>query len=85
VPHYGIFSRFYFGRMLKSTQGQDEKYSSFKKNFGPPFYHFNPRVAPVDHDPFLARRGIPAASMRIFEPRDRMAHALPTGDTKALH
>jgi hypothetical protein len=71
--------------MLKSTQGQDEKYSSFKKNFGPPFYHFNPRVAPVDHDPFLARRGIPAASMRIFEPRDRMGLDHHAGDTKALH
>lgn len=57
-------------------QGQDEKYSSFKKNYGPPFYHFNPRVAPIEHEPFLARRGIPAASMRIFEAKDRMTHPL---------
>jgi hypothetical protein len=76
VPHYGIFSRFYFGRMLKSVQGQDEKYSSFKKSYGPPFYQFNPRVAPIEHDPFLIRRGIPASSMRMFEAKDRTEHAL---------
>lgn len=51
--------------------GQDEKYSSFKKNHGPPFYQFNPRFGPLDHDPYLTRRGIPTSSMRMFEPKVR--------------
>lgn len=38
VPHYGVFSRIYFGRMLKTQMQMGEKYTSFKKNVGPPNY-----------------------------------------------
>lgn len=87
VPHYGIFSRAYFGRVLKSMLGAEEKYSSFKKNNGPPFYHFNARYPPLEHESFLARRGIPAASMRMFEPKVRVEdpHHHSAETTKALH
>ena len=83
VPHYGIFSRFYFGRLIKGMAGQDEKYSSFKKTYGPPFYQFNPRVAPAEFNPYLQRRGIPAASVNIFEPKVRTLAGHT--DTQALH
>lgn len=87
IPHYGIFSRFYFGRILKSQVAQDEKYSSFKKSYGPPFYSFNPRVVPVEHDSFLARRGIPATSTKLHEPRTVIEdhHHDHHTETKAAH
>ena len=53
VPHYGAFSRAYFGRMLKSTQGACEKYASFKKNHGPPHYHYNARYDAPEHNQYL--------------------------------
>ena len=53
VPHYGVFSRIYFGRMLKSTQGVCEKYASFKKNHGPPHYHYNARYDAPEHNQYL--------------------------------
>jgi hypothetical protein len=53
VPHYGAFSKFYFGRMLKSMLSQADTYSSFKKNNGPPYYHFSPRYAPLEHNEYL--------------------------------
>lgn len=74
VPHYGVFSKFYFGRMLKSTMGQDEKYSSFKKTHGPPYYQFNARYGPLEHESFLAKRGVPPSSLRQFEPKAQVAH-----------
>ena len=74
VPHYGIFSKIYFGRMLKSCQGQDEKYSSFKKTHGPPYYQFNQRFGELEHDAFLQRRGVPVASLRQFEPKAQITH-----------
>jgi hypothetical protein len=83
VPHYGVFARFYFGRLIKGTAGQDEKYASFKKTYGPPYYQFNPRIAPVEFDSFLQRRGIPASTVNTFEPKVRTISAHP--DTHALH
>jgi len=85
VPHYGIFSRFYFGRLMKSSVGSAEKYSSFKKTSGPPYYHFNPRFGPVEHDPFLARRGIPAGSTRLYEPKVKFHDTDPHHGHSAAH
>ena len=74
VPHYGIFSRIYFGRMLKSTLGADEKYSSFKKTNGPPYYSFNPRYDPLEYNEFLQAKGISLDQVRQFEPKARITH-----------
>jgi len=68
VPHYGIFSRIYFGRMLKSCQGQDEKYGSFKKTHGPPYGHFNPRYLPLEHNDFLQKKGVNLSDVRMYTP-----------------
>ena len=73
VPHYGIFSRFYFGRMLKSQQGADEKYTSFKKTHGPPYYHFNPRYMPLEHNDYLQKKGVNINDIRKFTPKPRVA------------
>jgi len=74
VPHYGIFSRFYFGRMLKSMLGADEKYSSFKKTHGPPYFHFNPRYMPLEHNDYLQRKGISLDEVKQFDPQPKIAH-----------
>lgn len=83
VPHYGVFSRFYFGRLSKGTAGQDEKYASFKKTYGPPFYQFNPRILPVEHNSYLQRKGIPASSANVFEPR--VSASTGHADVPTLH
>jgi len=74
VPHFGVFSRFYFGRMMKSMQSQGEKYSSFKKTQGPPYYHFNPRYMPLEHNDYLQKKGISINEVRMFEPKVRVTH-----------
>lgn len=38
VPQYGIFARWYFGRVMKSQMQMGEKFTSFKKSHGPPYY-----------------------------------------------
>jgi len=73
VPHYGIFSKFYCGRMIKSCLNQGVKYSSFKKNHGPPFYSFNPRYMPVEHNDYLKHKGVSLKEVRMFEPKSQIA------------
>ena len=53
VPHYGVFSNFYFKRVTKDTQKAAEKYTSFKKTNGPPYYKFSPRYMPLEHNEYL--------------------------------
>jgi hypothetical protein len=43
---------------------QDEKYSSFKKTHGPPYYQFNKRYGPIEHDAYLQSKGVPVSSLR---------------------
>jgi hypothetical protein len=69
VPHYGVFSRWYFGRMIKNGQAQGESYSSFKKHMGPPYKHFNPRYPPVEHNDYLLKKGVSVGEINKFEPR----------------
>ena len=72
VPHYGIFSRYYFGRMMKSNLAQGVKYSSFKKNVGPPHYQFNPRYVPLEHNEYLQNKGVGLDEVKMFEPKVRV-------------
>lgn len=74
VPQYGIFARWYFGRMMKSQMQMGEKYSSFKKTHGPPYYHWKPRYLPLEHNDYLKTRNIPLSEVRMFDPRPRVAH-----------
>jgi hypothetical protein len=55
--------------MIKSMQGQGEKYSSFKKNHGPPYYQFNPRYMPLEHNDYLQKKGISLSEVRMFPPK----------------
>jgi hypothetical protein len=69
VPHYGVFSNFYFGRMIANGLAQGESYSSFKKNMGPPYKHFNPRYPPAEHNDYIKRKGINMSEINKFDPK----------------
>lgn len=58
VPHYGVFSRFYFDRIVKGAVGLAGKYSGFKKNFGPPHFGYNPKFDDLENNEYLNRKGI---------------------------
>jgi hypothetical protein len=75
IPHYGLPARWYFGRMMKSQMATGEKYASFKKSSGPPYYQFNPRYMPLEHNDYLQKRGISLDQVRQFEPKARVHHA----------
>jgi hypothetical protein len=55
VPHHGIFSRVYFGRMVKSCVSQAGKYSSFTKNNGPPHWSIAATYDDLEHSDYLQK------------------------------
>lgn len=57
-PHYGIFSRFYFNRYVKSATTIAGKYTGFKQNFGPPNWNYNPRYDALENNEYLNRHNI---------------------------
>ena len=74
VPHYGLIARWYFGRMTKMQMQNGEKHGSFKKNHGPPNFHYNARYVPLEHNEYLKNRNIPLSEVHMFEPKLRIAH-----------
>jgi hypothetical protein len=84
VPHYGVFSKFYFGRMMKSSLAAGTNYSGFKKHHGPPYGYFSAEYDNLEHNEYLISKGIkpeevrhPAANARIEagEHNSPLAHA----------
>jgi hypothetical protein len=59
VPHHGIFSRFYFGRMHSSFADEAKKYASFSKNNGPPYYSIAAEYDALEHNAYLQEHQIP--------------------------
>lgn len=68
VPHYGVFSNMFFKRFTKDSQKAADKYTSFKKNDGPPHYNFAARYVPVQHNEYLQAKGVKPEEVRQFEP-----------------
>lgn len=64
VPQYGVFARAYFGRMLKSQQGQGEKYGNFKKTHGPPHYSYAATYDDLEHNEILQKHGVAPEEVR---------------------
>jgi hypothetical protein len=56
VPHYGVFSNFYFNYMMSNQQGMGAKYTSFAKSQGPPHYHYPARYDALEHNEYLQSR-----------------------------
>jgi len=58
IPHYGLFSKFYFSRYAKIASGLAKKYSGFKQNHGPPAWNYNPRYDDLEHNEYLNKHNI---------------------------
>ena len=72
VPHYGVFAGRYFKSMLNAGLKQGEKYSSFKKNAGPPHWHFSARYDDLEQNEYLAKKGVDLSQVKMFEPKVRV-------------
>lgn len=64
VPHYGIFSRMYFGRQIKTSQKEAEAFSDGKKNHGPPHFHYAASFDELEHSELLAAKGLTPDEVR---------------------
>lgn len=53
VSHYGIFGSIYFSRMMGAEQKAGVKYSSFKKNHGPPHWHYSATYDELEHNEYI--------------------------------
>lgn len=69
IPHYGVFSKFYFGRMLASSKSAAVKFSDFKKNHGPPHFRYSARYDPLENNEYLQSKNIDLSEVRMFEPK----------------
>lgn len=64
TPHYGVFSRIHFNRMLASTKGEAKKFSAMDKNHGPPAFRYAQEYDSLDHNELLQARGLSSADVR---------------------
>lgn len=82
IPHYGIFSRWYFGNMVKGQMKEGEAYASFKKNHGPPHSHFSAEYDDLEHNELLKAKGISPSELihPNFEARQAARLAAPADD-----
>jgi len=64
VSHYGIFGNRYYKRLVSSQQKIGEKYGSFKKNHGPPHWHYPATYDALEHNQYLASKGVDLSEVR---------------------
>lgn len=64
VPHYGLFSKFYFNRQMSSNLSVCQGYSSFKKDHGPPHKHYPANYDPLEHNEYLIEKGVDVETLR---------------------
>ena len=58
VPHHGIFGRAHFKLLTRNLMSTAGKYSGFRKNYGPPYYQYNPRYDEVEDNEYLQKKSI---------------------------
>ena len=73
MPHYGVFSNLYFNYFLNNQVGMGQKYTSFKKNHGPPHYHYEARFDALEHNEYLAARQIDESEVLHVNAQRRQA------------
>jgi hypothetical protein len=64
VPNYGLFSSYYFSFQMSQCQKGGEKFTSFKKNHGPPHYHYNKRFDPLECNEYLLEKKVDIDALR---------------------
>jgi len=65
-PGYGQFGRRYFSYQMSSCQKQGEKFTSFKKNNGPPHWNYNKQFDPLESNEYLLSEGVDIEALRSF-------------------
>ena len=64
IPHYGIFSNLYFRYAIGAEHSASVAYTDFKKNHGPPYKHWPQEFDPLEHNEYLASKGVEASEVR---------------------
>ena len=64
VPSYGLFSQRYFQSQMGSNLSAGQKYTSFKKTHGPPYYQFSQEFDPLEHNEYLQERKVNIDALR---------------------
>ena len=64
APGYGLFAKIYFNYQMKANLGCSTGYSSFKKDHGPPYKHFSQSFDPLEHNEYLAAKGVDVEALR---------------------
>ena len=64
VPHYGIFSQFYFGRMMANQLSSANAYGGIKKDHGPPYGKFSAEYDELEHNEYLKANQVPLEEVR---------------------
>jgi sulfide:quinone oxidoreductase len=57
-PQHGIFGMMHFRYLTRNLTGVAGKYTGFKKNYGPPYWQYNPRYDEVEHNEYLNKKGV---------------------------
>jgi len=64
VPSYGWFAKRYFSYQMGANLGENTKFSSFKKDMGPPYRHFPQDFDPIEHNEYLQGKGVDVQQLR---------------------
>lgn len=54
---------------MTNNYNRGEKYSSFKKDHGPPHGHFNMSFDPIDNNEYLLRKGVDIEKLKNAHPK----------------
>ena len=69
-PSYGLFSQRYFKWQMGANQKLGDKYTSFKKNSGPPHWNWNPSYDPLECNEYLASKGVDVEKLKSLHTKD---------------
>lgn len=64
IPGYGLFGNAYFKYVTGGYVKDGVKYCGMGKDHGPPHYHFNAMYDPLEHNEYLAAKGVDVEALR---------------------
>ncbi len=77
MPHWGIFSKWYLGRLTKTEVKQATDSGSYTKNQGPPYYKYSAEYDELEHNTFVKEKGLSKEDLVHPKYEERMAHHVP--------
>lgn len=73
VPGYGLFGSTYFSYQMGNNVKSGIWYGSLSKDNGPPHKHFNNSYDPLEHNEYLAGKGVDVESLRSIHKKGEVA------------